>query len=82
MKQQDIAVVIIIVFIAGVFSFIVSTKFITPSSDKRIAEVVNPIDPTFTVPDKDVFNAEAINPTVKIEIAPSGNGQPFTDEQQ
>lgn len=82
MKQQDIAIVIVIVFFAGIFSFIVSSKFITPSNEKLTAETVGPIDSNFTVPDNSMFNAEAINPTVRIEIAPGDNGQPFSNEQQ
>lgn len=82
MKQQDIAAIIVIVFIAGIFSFFVSSKFITPSSERRTAEVVSAIDAAFSVPDKKVFNENAINPTVKIEIAPGGNEQPFSNSDE
>ena len=82
MKQQDVAVVVVIVFIAGIFSFIVSSKFITPSSQKQSAEVVSAIEPSFPVPDDDVFNGAAINPTVKIQINPNANPEPFTDQDQ
>lgn len=81
MKQQDIAVVIIVVFVAGVFSFVLSSKFIVGGNEKLMAETVAPVTPEFVVPDSKVFNAEAINPTVKIEIKPGDNNQPFTDEQ-
>lgn len=80
MKQQDVAVLIIIVFFAGIASFIVSSKFITPSNDKLTAETVTPIQAEFPLPDSKVFNAEAINPTVRIEIAPGNNPQPFNNE--
>lgn len=81
MKQQDIAIVIIVVFIAGVLSFILSSQFIVGNTDKLTAETVAPITSEFQVPDNKVFNPEAINPTVKIEIKPGDNNQPFTDEQ-
>lgn len=82
MKQQDIATVIVIVFITGVFSLIVASKFITPSNEKLSAETVSAITPDFQLPDDSVFNSEAINPTVKIEIAPGQNQQPFQEAQQ
>ncbi len=79
MKQQDLAALIAIVFIAGVFSFIVTSKFITPSDQKETAQVVTPITSEFPLPSNEVFNVNAINPTVRIEIAPNNNNQPFAD---
>lgn len=81
MKQQDIAVVIIIVFFAGIFSFVITNKFVAPSNKKLEAQVVEPITSEFTVPDSKVFNSEAINPTKLIEIAPNANNQPFANTQ-
>lgn len=77
MKQEDIATLIIVVFVAGVASFLISSKFITPSSEKLEAETVAPITADFQLPDKKVFNDQAINPTVKIEIGTSTNTDPF-----
>jgi hypothetical protein len=82
MKQQDIAIVIIIVFMAGIFSFFITSKFITPSDKKLTAEVVTPISTEFPLPDNKVFNDKAVNPTVKIEIAPNNNDKPFADQEQ
>ncbi len=79
MKQQDIAALIAIVVFAGVFSFIISSKFITPSDQKETAQVVTPITADFPLPSNEVFNTNAINPTVRIEIAPNSNNQPFAD---
>ncbi|MBA2278912.1 hypothetical protein H0V99_00500 [Candidatus Saccharibacteria bacterium] len=79
MKQQDVAVIIAIVFFAGVFSVVLSNKFISPPSSKRTAEVVQPITADFVLPSTDVFNATAENPTRLIEIAPNANNQPFAD---
>lgn len=82
MKQEDIATLIIVVFVAGVASFFVSSKFISPSSDKLEAEVVSKITKEFQLPDKKVFNTEAINPTVKIEIGTSTNPDPFVPNEE
>lgn len=79
MKQQDIAALVAIVFIAGIFSFIVSNKFITPTDKKLTAQVVEPITSDLILPPSDVFNTNAFNPTVQIEIGPNNNNQPFAD---
>lgn len=81
MKQQDIAIIIVIVFIASILSFFASNKFIAPA-EKRTAETVSRVTSEFNLPDNKVFNDTAINPTVKIEISPSDNGQPFENKQQ
>lgn len=82
MKQQDIAIIVVVVVVVGVASYFLSSKFITPSSQNRTAHTVQPISSEFPVPSEKVFNTEAINPTVKIQISPSENGQPFSNSQQ
>jgi hypothetical protein len=79
MKQQDIAILIIIVAFAGAFSYFISTNYITPSNEKLSAQVVQPITTEFPTPDKSVFNDQAVNPSVRIEIAPNQNPNPFTN---
>ena len=81
MKQQDVAILIIIVFVTGIFAFFISGKFISPSDKKEKAEVVVAITDEFNAPSADVFNSTAINPTVRIEIAPNNNAQPFSNEK-
>ena len=78
MKQQDIAILIGIIGFASILSYFVSTTYITPSKEKKSAEVVGVISPDFTLPDNKIFNSNAINPTRRIEIAPNANNQPFT----
>jgi len=80
-KQQDIAALIGIVVFASALSYFVSTNYITPSNEKKSAEVVGAITPDFQLPDKKIFNTDAINPTRRIEIAPNSNNQPFTEVQ-
>lgn len=79
MKQQDIAILIVVVFFAGILSFVVSGKFINSDNKQRTAEVVSAITSEFPLPDSAIFNSDAINPTVRIEIAPNSNNQPFVD---
>ena len=82
MKQQDLAVIMVIVFMAGIFSFFLTSKFITPSNSKLSAEVVSAIESDFPEPSDTVFNSTAINPTVNITINPNANNQPFTNQDQ
>lgn len=77
MKQQDIAILIIIIFFAGIFSFVVSSNFITPSDQKEKVEKVQPISSEFSTQNAENINSDAINPTVRIEINPQDNAQPF-----
>lgn len=79
MKQKDIAVIAVTVFFAGIFSYVICTNFIFTTKDQKLkAEVVTPIDANFNLPDKNIFNTDAINPTKLIEIGPNSNNQPFT----
>lgn len=79
MKQKDIAVIAVTVFFAGIFSYVICTNFIFTTQDqKQKVEVVTPIDANFNLPDKNIFNTDAINPTKLIEIGPNSNNQPFT----
>lgn len=80
MKQKDIAIIAITVFIAGIFSYVICNNFLFKPADlKQKAEVVAPITSDFTLPDKTVFNVDATNPTKVIEIGPNTNDQPFTN---
>lgn len=78
MKQKDIALILIIVFVSGMLAFFVSRYLLVPS-DERTAqvEVVEAITADFTEPDKRYFNEKSINPTETIEIGGNGNNSPF-----
>ena len=79
MKQKDIALIIVVVFISGVISFFVSNMlFSSPDQRKTEVEVVEPISASFTKPDARYFNKDAINPTQQIQIGgDSGNPTPL-----
>jgi hypothetical protein len=78
MKQKDIALIIIVVFFSAVVSILVSKIFFTSSSQRSLtAEIVEPIDPSFSHPDSAFFNERAINPTQLIKIGDDTNSQPF-----
>ncbi len=81
MKQKDLAVVIASVVVAGIFSFIICSQLITSSANRnQQVEIVQPISADFNLPDKKIFNTEAVNPTKLIEIAPNTNNLPFANQ--
>lgn len=80
MKQQDIAIIIIIVFISGVFSFFVSNKFISPPKHDLTAPKVEAITAEFKDPDKRFFNEKSINPTQLIRVNENKNQNPINGQ--
>ncbi len=83
MKQKDIALIIVIAFISGVVSFVLSNKlFVTPSNRQQQVEVVDPINASFNLPSKKYFNSSSINPTQTPTINGNNNNQnPFNGGQ-
>lgn len=81
MKQKDILVIVIVVFISGIFSLFF-TKLIFPESKTRNekVEVVQPITSEFNKPDQKYFNSNSIDPTQIIKIGDSNNNQPFNNQ--
>lgn len=79
MKQGDIALVIIVAFIAGIMSFIITGMiFGKPTDLKTEVEKVEPITAEIPPADTRYFNADSINPTQIIRIGgEQDNSQPF-----
>ncbi len=78
MKQKDIVVIIVAVFISGIFSFFISNAlFSSPQKRTTEVEVVEPISTDFKTPDPKYFNAQSIDPTKLIQIGNQDNQQPF-----
>lgn len=81
MKQKDIAVIIATVGVSAILSFVLCNQFIDSAAKHNLkAETVELITADFDLPDKTVFNENAINPTKLIEIGPNTNNQPFSNE--
>lgn len=82
MKQKDLALIIIIVFVSGVLSFFISNKFISsPKHDLKVAKVEE-INSTFEDPSEAYFNDKAINPTQLIRVFNNDNRNPFPTSPQ
>ena len=82
MKQKDIALIIIVIFVSGVISFIVTGKlFTTPKAQQQKVETVDKITSEFNVPDSTYFNKNSIDPTQLIQIGNNNNQNPFSSGQ-
>ncbi|HSW75403.1 MAG TPA: hypothetical protein VLG16_06080 [Candidatus Saccharimonadales bacterium] len=83
MKQKDIALIIVIVFISAVASFFLSNLlFASPQNRQQEVEVVEPISANFPTPNSKYFNNQSINPTELIQIGNSTNPNPFNGTSQ
>jgi hypothetical protein len=82
MKQKDIAMIIVVVFISGVLSFVVSDMlFGKPAERQQKAEVVDVITSDFSLPSEKYFNQNSIDPTQLIQIGDTNNPNPFANSQ-
>jgi hypothetical protein len=80
MKKNDIAAIIIIVAIAGVFSYFIANALIgKPKNNPVQVEQVTPVGATFPTPDSRVFNEDAVDPTVEINGDGQSTNQPFAN---
>ena len=80
MKQKDLILIIVVVFISGVFSIIISNLLISsPKNRQEKVEVVEPITAEFTQPSDKYFNKQSVDPTQMIKIDGNNNHQPFNN---
>ena len=78
MKQKDIALILIVVFISTVISFVVSSSlFSTPKANQAQVEQASVISPNFSPPNDTYFNSNSVDPTQLITIGNSTNPLPF-----
>jgi hypothetical protein len=78
MRKNDIALLLLIVSITLVASFfIVKALFGEPQKQATKVEKVEEISSSIVQPSKSVFNKDAINPTVVIQIGSPANQTPF-----
>ncbi len=81
MKDKDIILIIVVVFISGVFSLILSNVlFASPKNRQEKVAIVEPITADFQQPDKKYFNVDSIDPTQIIKIGENNNNQPFNNQ--
>lgn len=78
MKKTDIVLLAIIVIVSLVAAYLIGQSVLSKvkQSDVQV-EVTDSISSTITPPSPEIFNKEAINPAVPINIGDSNNQQPF-----
>lgn len=82
MKNKDLAMIIMVIFISGLLSFFVSHLIFAKPQDKiQKAEIVEKIDTNFNQPNNKYFNSNSINPTYQIQINNNNNNQPFSEKR-
>ncbi|HSX32240.1 MAG TPA: hypothetical protein VLF43_03190 [Candidatus Saccharimonadales bacterium] len=82
MKQKDIALIIIMVFVSAVVALTLSKfVFAKPADRQQTAEKVDAITADFPQPPSKYFNNGSVNPTQQIEIGNSSNPNPFNKQQ-
>lgn len=81
MKQKDLALVAVVVFISVVIAVVLSRViFSSPKDRKQTAEVVDVITADFPLPSTKYFNGQSVNPTQQIQIGDSNNPNPFNSK--
>jgi hypothetical protein len=82
MKQKDIALIAVVVFLSAIISLVVSNSlFASPANRQQQVEVVQPISADFPPPDTHYFNKDSYDPTKVIIIGDNTNSDPFSGSQ-
>lgn len=78
MKQKDIVLIIVVVFVAAVVSFIAG-KFLFGGKQfsEQEVEKVDAISTTFNTPSTKYFNANSLDPAQSIQVTDNNNENPF-----
>jgi len=83
MKQKDIALILVIVFVSAIISLFVSKAiFTSPKNRQQQVVIVQPITADFPKPDSHYFNSSAFDPTKLITIGQNANPDPFSGTPQ
>jgi hypothetical protein len=83
MKEKDLPIIIIIVFVSAIASFFLSrTIFASSSSRQQQVDIVQSISSTFPTPDPAYFNNNAVDPTQLIQVGNNNNTNPFNGTSQ
>lgn len=78
MKKNDIAIIVLIVSMTLVASYLVLHAVVgNPSEHTQAVEKAPVISSEVPEPDTAIFNEDAIDPAVSIEIGNPSNQQPF-----
>jgi hypothetical protein len=77
MKKSDVAMIILIASISVLIAYFVAKGiFGSTSNASQIVKTIDPIDSKIVEPETSIFNSNAINPSVEVQI--SGTSQSGT----
>ncbi|MBR3368838.1 hypothetical protein IKG45_03575 [Candidatus Saccharibacteria bacterium] len=68
MKQSDVISIVAIAVFGFIVSYLVVGMFMDPDKASVTYKKISPIDDTVKMPNPDMFNVNAINPTVEVYI--------------
>lgn len=79
MKKSDWALIVLIIAVVGIAAYFIVNAFVgSPTDNPEKVETAPVIVTEVVEPSESIFNANAINPTVKVTIGESGSQQPFS----
>lgn len=82
MKNQDIAIIIVIAAISGVLSYFASDfLFASEKNTQHTVSKVTEVNPEFQMPSNKYYNQNSVNPTQLIQIGENNNENPFNSGQ-
>lgn len=82
MKKNEIALLILIVSVVALAAYLIVNPLLGSAAvDPVEVEKAEPFSAEVQEPDEDIFNGNAINPTVKVKIGDQSGQQPFTISQ-
>jgi hypothetical protein len=79
MKKTDIAMIILIASVSVIVSYFIAKSVLgdTYTGNAKV-QTIEKIDSTIVDPSPDIFNKDAINPAVQVQINGTGSGSDTT----
>ncbi len=69
MKKSDVAMIILIASVSVMIAYFVANSFLGGSANtKQVVKTIDPIDSKIVDPNPEIFNTNAINPSVEVQI--------------
>jgi mannitol-specific phosphotransferase system IIBC component len=76
MKKTDIAMIIFIASVSTVVAYFIGNAiFGSAATETVMVKTIQPIDSSIVEPSPDIFNENAINPAVEVQISGSSTDQ-------
>jgi len=77
MKKSDVAMIILIASVSVLIAYFVANSiFGSAANSSQTVKTIDPINSTIVQPSSEIFNSNAINPAVEVQI--NGTSQPGT----